>query len=90
MVAGIALALGVRNRRNPATLLITVDHATLPADGYSQSRAHVRSTDGTELQSVVWQIEDGQSLAELEQYDSEARLHAGVTPGDDALVVSRE
>jgi hypothetical protein len=90
LIAGIALALGAHKRGNPATLLVTVNHVTLPADGYSQALAHVQSSDGRKLRSVAWQIEDGRSLAEFERYGAAARLRAGVTPGDVTLVVSAQ
>jgi uncharacterized protein YfaT (DUF1175 family) len=38
------------------------------------------------LRSVTWQLENGRNLAEFEHYASDARLRAGVTPGDVALV----
>jgi uncharacterized protein YfaT (DUF1175 family) len=86
LIAGLAIAFGIRTRTGRATLIVTVDHDTLPADGYAQARVHVRASDGSELRDVTWRLENGRSLAEFEHYASDARLRAGVTPGDVALV----
>ncbi len=86
LIAGLAIAFAIHARTGPATLVITVDHDTLPADGYAQARAHARASDGRELRSVAWQLENGRSLVEFEHYASDARLRAGVTPGDVNLV----
>jgi len=86
MIAGLAIAFAIHTRTGPATLIVTVDHDTLPADGYAQARAHARASNGSELRSVTWRLENGRSLAELEHYASDAQLRAGVTPGNVALV----
>lgn len=86
LIAGLAIAFGIRTRPSPATLIVTVDHDILPANGYAQARVHVRASNGRELRSVTWRLENGKSLAAFERYGSDARLHAGVTPGDVVLV----
>ncbi len=86
LIAGLAIEFGIHTRPSPATLVVTVDHDILPANGYAQARAHVRASNGSELRGVTWRLENGKSLAEFERYASDARLRAGVTPGDVVLV----
>ena len=80
------MAFAIHTRTGPATLIVTVDHDTLPADGYAQARAHVQASNGRELRRVTWRLESGRSLADFEQHASDARLRAGVTPGDISLI----
>ena len=86
LIAGLAIAVATHSRAGLATLVVTVDHDTLPANGYAEARVRVQASNGAELGSVAWRFENGRSLAELEQYASDARLRAGVTPGDVALI----
>jgi uncharacterized protein len=85
-IAGLAIAFGTHTRPGPATLIVTVDHDTLPADGYAQARVRASASDGRELPSVTWRLENSRGLAELEHDSSEARLRAGVTPGAVSLI----
>jgi uncharacterized protein YfaT (DUF1175 family) len=87
LIAGLTIALAVHTRTAPASLIITIDNVTLPANGYSQAWAHVRATDGRQVKNVTWRLESGRNIAEFEPDASDARLRAGVTPGDVALTV---
>lgn len=86
LIAGLAIASVLRAR--PAVLLVTVDHDTLPADGYSQARLQVRASNGRELQNVTWKLDGGKARGALEPDASAARLRAGVTPGSIVVVAS--
>jgi uncharacterized protein YfaT (DUF1175 family) len=86
--AGLAIAFAARQRAGRATLVVTVDRDSLPADGYAEARLRVRSGDGSEARGVTWRIENGRSLAVLESSAAETRLRAGVMVGDVELVAS--
>ena len=85
LIAGLAIAFALHSRPGPGTLVVTIDHDTLPADGYAQARAHARASSGRELPGVTWRLENGRGLVDLEQHASDAQLRAGVTPGEVAL-----
>lgn len=82
----MATAFALHTHTEAGTLIVTVDHDILPANGYAEARAHVRASDGSGLSKVTWRLENGRSLAELESHNSDVRLRAGVTPGGVALV----
>lgn len=87
LIAGLAIALAARKRVGPATLAVAVDHDTLPANGYTEVRLRARASDGTDLRRVNWQIAKGSTLVDLETTAaSDARVVAGVTPGDVILL----
>jgi uncharacterized protein len=86
--SGLAIAFATHARTRTSTLVVTVDRDSLPADGYAEARLHVRASDGSAPRSVTWRFENGRSLAGFENYASDARLRAGVTPGGIGLIVS--
>ena len=85
LLAGLAIALAAHSPTGLAMLVITVDHETLPANGYAEAKLGATTSHGTEVDGLAWRIDNGRSLAELDQRNSGARLRAGVTAGTIAL-----
>ena len=93
LIAIGALALVARRRAGPAVMVISIDRAVVPADGYSGVQVTARASDGRELTGVTWRVEKGKALAEMETVspvgsDSRAVYRSGVTPGTVELAVS--
>jgi uncharacterized protein len=86
VITAAAIAIG----SHPATtrLTVTVDHDTLPADGYSESLIEVHASNGSNVGGMTMEFERGRNLAALEDSPSGTRLRAGVTPGEVALVAT--
>ena len=70
----IAFAVTARHHRTPTTLVITVNHDVLPADGNAQAQIHAERSDGTELRTVAWQFRKGESLVRVEKSSSNLEL----------------
>ena len=85
---GLAIAVVAHPRTEPATLVIRVDHDSLPADGYAQAHLEARASDGSRVPKVTWQLENGASLVVLETSDAGVTLRAGVSPGRVVLVAA--
>lgn len=77
----LAIAIAVRVRGGHETVLISVDHPILPANGFAIASLNVRTSRGQRLDRVTWRLENGQRLAELNAAEGWARVRAGVTPG---------
>jgi uncharacterized protein YfaT (DUF1175 family) len=86
LMAAVAVAFAAHRRTGPATLILTVDHDLLPANGYEDVRVTAKSSDGRELRAVTWRVTRGKALAEVESGNNSAVLQGGVTPGDVELV----
>ncbi len=84
----IALAVAAQHHRTPATLVITVNHEVLPADGDAQTQMRARASDGAELRTVSWQFKKGENLVRVENSFSNLELRAGTVPGDVILVAT--
>src|SRR3954470_17230298 len=85
-VAAIAFAVAAHHRTGPATLILSIDHDLLPADGYAEAHVTAHASDGRELKAVLWNIEKGKNLTDMETFtpegtDLRAVFRAGVTPG---------
>src|SRR3954453_11031524 len=81
-----AVAVVAHRRTRPATLNLSVDHDLIPANGYTQPHVTGHASEGRELKVVLWRIEKGKSLTDLESFapvgaDLRAVFRAGVTPG---------
>ncbi len=87
LLAGM-VAFALHGHTGQPALILTVDHAVLPADGYAQARAHVHASDGRELQNVTWRIENAREITDFAPSASDARLQAGIIPGDITLVAA--
>jgi uncharacterized protein YfaT (DUF1175 family) len=80
-LAGLAILLAHRARAGAGTLVITVDHDVLPANGYAIAKLRVQAKNGAQPANLAWRFVSGRNLAELNVSGSESQLHAGVTPG---------
>jgi len=93
LLAAAAVAVATHRRLPPATLILTIDHAVLPADGYAEAHITAHATDGRDLQGIVWRVEKRKNSTALETTASEgsdmhAVFRAGVTPGDAKVLVT--
>jgi uncharacterized protein len=88
LIAGVAITFASHPRRTPATLVITVDHEVLPADGNAEARLNARASDGSELRDVSWQFKHGGNLVRVENSSSSSQLRAGTMPGNVILVAT--
>jgi len=84
----LTIAIASRIHGAPKTLAIAVDHPVVPANGYAATQLHARDNDGAKPSGLVWRIQNGRNLVDLEVAASEARLRAGVTPGVVTLTAS--
>jgi len=80
-LAGLAIAFAHRTRTGLKTLVIAVDHDTIPANGFATARLRARDNRGKQPNGLTWRFERGRNLAELDVRNSESYLRAGVTPG---------
>lgn len=88
-MAGLAIALVARKPTGPAALVISVDHDFLPADGYAKAHVIAKSSDGRNLQAVIWRFVKGRNLADIETgTPDQVTVRAGVNPGDVQLLAS--
>jgi uncharacterized protein len=95
-ICGIAIgatAFVARRHTGPATLVLSVDRAVVPADGYSEVHVTAHASDGRELSGLKWRVEKGKGLAEMVApagSDARAAYRAGVTPGQVELVAATQ
>ncbi len=88
VLTGLLLALALRGRAKSAILVVTVDHAFLPANGSAVAALRVVSSSGRLPAGVKWTFSNGRNLARLEGTGAEVRLQAGVTPGPVTLLAA--
>jgi len=81
LLAGLAIAFAHHSRTSPDSLVITLDHDVLPANGYAAVRLRAQGGNGGSPQGLTWRFVNGRNLAELEVSNSESHVRAGVTPG---------
>jgi uncharacterized protein YfaT (DUF1175 family) len=86
LIAGAAVAIAAHRRTGPATLILSVDHDLVPANGYAQPHVTAHASDGRELRTVLWRVENGKNLTDMETStpvgsDFRTVFRAGVTPG---------
>jgi uncharacterized protein len=88
LLAGLAIPFARHARSDAATLVIAFDRDVLPANGYATAKLGARDGKGRQPSGLTWRFLSGRNLAELEVFNSESRLRAGVTPGIVNLVAS--
>jgi uncharacterized protein len=81
LLAGLAIAFAHRTRTGLETLVIAVDHDTIPANGYATVKLRALDYRGKQPDGLTWRFESGRNLAVLDIRNSESYLRAGVTPG---------
>lgn len=91
LIAITSAAFVVRWHERPAALVLSVDRALVPADGYAEVHVTAHASDGRELKVVSWRVEKGKGLAEIETFapvgpDMRATYRAGITPGQVELL----
>ncbi|HWR14260.1 MAG TPA: DUF1175 family protein [Terriglobales bacterium] len=90
MLAVVAFGL-VRNLNSgPHSLVLEVDHASLPADGYARGVIKASSSDGRKVENVRWRIKSGEHLVTTDISENQLRLRSGIVPGDVRIAASHE